>query len=116
MHELSIAQEILDIIEKERTQRGFNVVSAIKLRTGALSGVDPAALSFSFEVIRQGTCAAQAQLDIEMETLKLYCSQCDAETIAEHGPAGCAHCGSVNVRYDATADIEILSLKVDLNE
>ena len=113
MHELSIAQEILDIIEAERVQHGFERVEKVRLRTGALSGVDPQALEFSFGVIREGTCAEKAELEIETEPMKLICRQCQFTTNDNHGPNACRECGSLDVGIDATAGVDIVSLEVE---
>ena len=113
MHELSIAQEILDIIEAERKRHGFEKVEKVRLRVGALSGVDPNALEFSFEVIREGTCAEKAELEITMEPMKLVCRQCQFTTNDNHGPSACRQCGSLDVEIDATAGVDIVSLEVE---
>ena len=113
MHELSIAEEILHIIEAERERHGFDKVEKVRLRAGALSGVDPQALEFSFGVIRAGTCAEEAELEIEMEPMKLICRQCKFMTSDNHGPNACRECGSLDVGIDATAGVDIVSLEVE---
>jgi hydrogenase nickel incorporation protein HypA/HybF len=113
MHELSIAEEILHIIESERQRHGFGKVEMVRLRAGALSGVEPQALEFAFEVVREGTCAAQAKLEIEMEPMKLICRQCSFTANDNHGPDACKQCGSLDVEIDATAGVDIVSLEVE---
>jgi len=113
MHELSIAREIFDIIEAERVRHGFEVVEKVRLRVGGLSGVEPQALEFAFEVIREDTCAAQADLEIEMEPTKLVCRQCQFTTNDNYGPNACKQCGSFDVGIDATAGVDIVSLEVE---
>lgn len=113
MHELTIAQEILDIIEAERERHGFEVVEKVRLRAGALSGVDPDALGFAFELIREGTCAAKADLEIETEPMKIVCRQCKFTTNGNHGPKACSQCGSLDVEIDAAAGVDIVALEVE---
>jgi len=113
MHELSIAEEILHVIEAEREQHGFETVEKVRLRSGALSGVDPSALEFAFEVIRAGTCAEKAELEIEMEPMKLVCRQCKFTMNDNRGPKACRQCGSLDVEIDATAGVDIVALEVE---
>ncbi|MBN1844052.1 MAG: hydrogenase maturation nickel metallochaperone HypA [Sedimentisphaerales bacterium] len=113
MHELSIAQEILDIIEAQRLRHGFERVESVRLRAGALSGVNPEALEFAFGVIREGTCAAGADLRIETEPMKLVCRPCGYSAIDCHGPGACPRCGSVDIQIDGSAGVEIVSLEVE---
>ncbi len=113
MHELSIAQEILEIIEAEQERHGFERVEKVRLQAGALSGVEPEALEFAFEVVRAGTCAAKAKLEIALEPMKLVCRQCQFTTNDNHGPKACRQCGSLDVEIDAAAGVEIVSLEVE---
>ena len=113
MHELSIAQEILEIIEAERERHGFERVETVRLRAGALSGVEPEALEFAFGVICEGTCAEKAEVEITMEPMKLVCRQCQFTTNDNHGPSACRQCGSLDVVIDATAGVDIVSLEVE---
>jgi hydrogenase nickel incorporation protein HypA/HybF len=112
MHELSIAQEILEIIGAEREQHGFEKVEKVRLRIGALSGVDAEALEFAFGVVREDSCAASADIEIEREPMQLICRHCQFQTNGNYGPSVCPKCGSLDVRINATADVDIVSLEV----
>ena len=48
MHELSIANAILDAVRKERERLNGARVIKVGVRIGELAGVDPEALSFGF--------------------------------------------------------------------
>ena len=113
MHELSIAQDLIRIIEAERDKHGFGKVNSVRLRAGALSGIEPKALSFAFEVVREGTCATGAVLEMEVEPMKLVCRDCGHIMPGEHGPARCGRCGSLGVKMDAGNYFDIVSLEVD---
>lgn len=62
MHELSIAEGIIDIVE--RTARANNVrrVKRVEAAVGELAAVDPAALFFAWESVRKGGPADAAEL------------------------------------------------------
>lgn len=112
MHELSIAQEILRMISSEQARQGFQSVSRIKLRAGALSGINPRSLQFAFEVVRADTCAARAEIEMEVEPLEILCRTCGHRMKGEHGPRNCPQCGSPDVMLDARTYFEIVSLEV----
>ena len=113
MHELSIAQGIMQIVETERKKHGFQTVSVIHLRAGALSGIDQQALQFAFEVVREGTCAAEATIDLEAEQRELRCRKCGATVEADSGPTACPECGSIDLSLEASMALNIVSLEVD---
>jgi len=113
MHELSIAQGIMDVVEAERRKHGFGAVHVVRLRLGALSGVDEDALRFAFETIRDGTCAAAATLDVASEQGMLTCRKCGARTPADDRPTACPSCGSADLAFEGGMDLDIVSLEVD---
>lgn len=76
MHELSLAQGIIDIAVSEARKHDAAGVKTIKLRLGEFTGVAREALEFSFEVAKRGTAAESAALEIETVELKTLCRRC----------------------------------------
>jgi hydrogenase nickel incorporation protein HypA/HybF len=76
VHELSIAESILEIATGEAANHRDAVVTAIKIRLGDFTGVVREALEFAFEIVRRGTVAANAVLEIERVPLKTRCPVC----------------------------------------
>jgi len=113
MHEFSMAMDILRIVAQEQGRHGFARVESVRLRAGALSGVDPHTLHWAFEAARQGTCAADATLEIEMEAAQLFCRSCGHRMGAHAGPSCCGQCGSRDLCLEGSSGFEILSLEVD---
>ncbi len=66
MHELSIAMSILDSLEDEVTERGYDGVEAVHVRIGQLSGVVPEALQSAYEMAAEQTPFARSRLVIEV--------------------------------------------------
>lgn len=79
MHEMSLAQNILDIARQELQARGCTRLTGVHLRCGALAGVEVSSLRFGFEVLLQGTPDETARLEIEEVPLRLRCGVCGAE-------------------------------------
>ena len=65
MHELSIAEELLNIITEKARQVGIEKISRITLRIGEFSGVLPDALVFAFEMLSKDTMSQDACIEIE---------------------------------------------------
>ncbi len=51
MHEISIALEILDVLEENGYLQGVRKVNSVKLNIGKYSGIDKNYLSFAFQNI-----------------------------------------------------------------
>ena len=76
MHELALAQSIIEIGENEARKHGDARILKIKLLLGELTGVVREALEFSFEAARFGTSAERATLEIELVPLRARCLKC----------------------------------------
>jgi hydrogenase nickel incorporation protein HypA/HybF len=113
MHELSIAQSLLEVVEKEAAPFNKAKVTLIKLRVGKLSGVVPDALRFAFEIIRKGSVAEDASLDIEEVPISIKCNECRKIIVAEDPFMICPHCDGSNVEMVAGKELEIRELEID---
>lgn len=111
MHELSIAESLLKIVEEEGTKNGLSKVSQVRLRIGALSTVVPEALSFSFEIISQGTLAEGAELAMEVMPVIAHCSDCDLDFEAEDFVFFCPRCRQIAVRLVSGKELEIVDIE-----
>lgn len=76
MHELSIVLSMMDEIEEQMEKHAGERVEAVHLRIGVLSGVDPQALQFAYELAREGTMLEHTRLEIESVPLLVHCPQC----------------------------------------
>jgi hydrogenase nickel incorporation protein HypA/HybF len=71
MHEMSIAQSILEVVQQYARDNGHtgdvNVprVRSVRLKVGEMAGVAPESLQFCFEVASEGTVARGAELLID---------------------------------------------------
>lgn len=77
MHELALAQNILEICEEEARKRQAGAIRKIKLRLGDFTGVVREALEFSFDIVKENTLAASATLDVERVPLEVRCPNCN---------------------------------------
>ncbi|WP_432138012.1 MULTISPECIES: hydrogenase maturation nickel metallochaperone HypA [unclassified Streptomyces] len=80
MHELSIATAIVEQADEAARAHGAGrPVSAVNVRVGELSGVVPDALAFAFDVARDGTTLAAADLVVQEVAAVAHCAPCDTE-------------------------------------
>jgi hydrogenase nickel incorporation protein HypA/HybF len=97
MHELSIASAILDAVRNEAEKHPGAHVSKVGVRIGALSGVEPEALSFGFTALVQGTTLEPLALEIEPVPRSQRCPACDFTFAVLEESLACPRC-----RCDAT--------------
>lgn len=113
MHELSIAHDMLGIVEKQLVQYPGARVEFINLLVGVYSGVDPEALRFAFPVAVKGTSIEGAELVIKSLPLSFKCRDC-GEAAIEVGTTQCPRCHSINIAMESGTELEISSLELIL--
>jgi hydrogenase nickel incorporation protein HypA/HybF len=113
MHEFSIATSLLEIITHEALPYPGARVKKVTLRIGALSGVLPHALRFSFEILSEGTVAEGATLVIEEIPLTLSCKNCGRTSSPEDPFLICPFCESTEVALTGGRELEILNMEIE---
>ena len=94
MHEISIAQSILEIAEANARKQNARRIRAIKIRLGEFTTVVREALEFAFEVARRDTLAENARLVVEIVPMVIRCVTCGPVTAPARGVCLiCPQCG-----------------------
>lgn len=113
MHEMSLMESVLDIVEDEARKASATSVKVVKLAIGQLSHVEPEAMRFCFEAVTAGTIAAGAVLEIETVAGRGWCLDC-AETVALAERFGaCPICGRYRVQMTGGDDLRVAELEVE---
>jgi hydrogenase nickel incorporation protein HypA/HybF len=113
MHELSIALSILDLAAEEAQRRGGVQVHGIHLRLGPLAGVVKEALHGAYEVAREGSPLAQAQLVIEETPLLAHCPTCrTTRAVVSVQMLCCTECGTPAGQLVSGRELEVVALEI----
>lgn len=111
MHELSLAMSIVEIVEQEIGQRcggrPAGRVPSLTVRVGRLSGVEPEALSFAWEVAREQGSFPEAVLEIEIVATRAVCDLCGGAFLLGEGEGNCPACGPVGFHVVEGLEIEV---------
>ena len=110
MHEMSLCQGILDIIQERAAADGFSHVTKVRLSIGALSHVDPKAIGF--DVTTRDTIADGAVLEIDQPPGQAFCMACsNTVTIPARGQP-CPTCGSHQLMVVGGDELRVDELEV----
>jgi hydrogenase nickel incorporation protein HypA/HybF len=119
MHELAVAQAIVDAAERHAEGRP---VSVVRVRVGRLRQVVPEYLSFYFTVAAKDTSCEHAELEWEQVPSLLRCSACGAEWDPAPPPARsgeelivrfrCPECESADHRIVSGDELVVESIDV----
>lgn len=112
MHELSIAQEIINIV-KSSLPENYTKVKSIKLKVGKLSGVLIESLEFCFDSIITQTELDGAKLEVEEIPIKIKCIDCNTESILDEPIFQCSKCDSFNVQLLTGKELSITEIEIE---
>lgn len=113
MHEFSLCEGIIDTVTTQARQQGFNRVRRVWLEIGELANVELEALRFAFEIVRQGTTAAEAELDIITVPGRAHCLDCAQTVAVQQHFDPCPFCGGYQWRLVSGTELRIKELEVD---
>lgn len=113
MHEMSLCERVVQILEESAKTQGFSRVKTVWLEIGELAGVEPEAMRFSFEVIRRGTLADQAALEIIHVPGEAWCRPCGKNVRVKQRFDACPECGSYQLQINGGDEMKIKELEVE---
>ena len=113
MHELSIAENIVDIIRQNVVKKQLTNVRSVILKVGTFSGVVPDSLEFAYQAITVSTDLERSQLVIEQIPFVIQCGDCKKESEGEDGISICSLCGSINTTIISGKELQIKEIERD---
>lgn len=113
MHELSLAQDILGIVESAAEREGFRQVRLMRLEIGALAGVEVPALRFALDAIRPGTCLSQARIEVDEPAATAWCPRCQCEVQIDSRIDPCPRCGGFQLKVGSGTQLRVVEVLVE---
>lgn len=116
MHELSIAQSVLEAVQAEAARHPGSKPVKVSLRIGELAAVDPDALQFSFEALTHESDLEGLQLDIEFCPRRHRCLDCGTEFNVEDFDFRCSKCQSTRNECISGDQLDMKYLELEEHE
>lgn len=113
MHEMSIAQSLLDIIVQESENHQVNRVLSVSVKVGEMSAVETESLRFCFELLTQGTLAEGARLEIERVPIACRCRECGCEFAVQDLLFTCPECKGNAVEMLSGKELSLESFEAE---
>ncbi len=113
MHEISICEGILSVLEDNAKTQGFNKVKTVWLEIGELAGIEIEALRFGFDVVTQNSIANNSKLEIITMPGKAWCMVCSYNVNVNQRYQPCPECGSYQLQITSGDEMKIKELEVD---
>ena len=113
MHELSITQNILDIVTEHAQRASARKVTAINLVVGDLTGFVDDSIQFYFDMLSPETLAAGARLVIRRFPARVRCRACGEEFGPKDLNWACPSCSALGGEVLAGREFTVESIEVE---
>jgi hydrogenase nickel incorporation protein HypA/HybF len=113
VHELAVAQALVDQVDAVITQHNATQASLIRVRIGPLAGVVPELLASAFPLAAAGSRMEHAELDLVAAPIRVRCQTCDAETEAAMNRLVCGACGDWHTQLLSGDELLLESVELE---
>lgn len=113
MHEASIAQNLLEIIENTAEQNNATKVNKAFVTIGKLQAIEKDSLLFAFDALKEGTISNDAELIIDIIPITGFCHDCKSTSEYDAYIFSCNQCNSNNVELKTGEELKITEIEVD---
>jgi hydrogenase nickel incorporation protein HypA/HybF len=113
MHEMSIAESVLQIIEDKARTEGYVRVKTVWLEIGQFAGVEKESLRFCFDVVTRDSVAQDARLEIIETVGQGWCMECARSVAVTDRYEPCPNCGSSQVQVTGGEEMRVKELEVE---
>ena len=113
MHEISLLEQVREILIEHSQSQCFSKVSKVTLEIGKLSCVEEGALRFGFDVVMQGSLAEDAELKITSVDGLGVCQDCNQSMPMQSMHDPCVLCGGFNIKVIQGEEMRIKDLLVN---
>jgi len=112
MHEMSLAEGVLQLLEDAALKQEFSKVTVVWLEIGALSGVEVEAMRFCFDAVTRDSIADGARLEIVSLPGTGWCMECASTVPMAEAYGECPQCGSYQLQVTGGTEMRVKELEV----
>jgi hydrogenase nickel incorporation protein HypA/HybF len=113
MHELALAQAIIETAEQQAAANGAKRVLRLSVRVGELTAVMPDALRFCFEIAAAGSILDGATLELTTTRWRVRCSGCAETYDVQQSQPCCPACGVAGGETTAGRELQLTEMEIE---
>ncbi|MBM5570961.1 MULTISPECIES: hydrogenase maturation nickel metallochaperone HypA [Deefgea] len=112
MHELSLAENVIRIVESAAKQSRAQRVTRVRLAIGVLAHVDADTLQFCCGLAARQTMLEGAEFSVERTQGQAHCNGCEQNVVLERVGIPCPRCGSFDLQVIAGEEMQVLDISI----
>lgn len=112
MHELSVARNIVEIVEQHLPSATSRRFKTVRIRVGEIANVVPESLAFCFGALIEGTALQGSSLEIERIPLGCRCRGCHRAFQPSHFAFLCPECGNGDIEIVSGTELNVVEIEL----
>ncbi len=113
MHEMSLAEGILQVLEDSARRQSFERVKTVWLEIGALANVEVESLRFCFDAVVRDSIAAGARLEILERPGQAWCHPCGRAVTVRALYEPCPQCAGYQLQVTGGTEMRVKEVEVE---
>jgi hydrogenase nickel incorporation protein HypA/HybF len=113
MHEFSLAQNIIEIVEETIRKNNAGTVNEVVLEIGTLSGVEIPALDMALDSLQSGSVIEEAKIIKLIVKASARCLSCEYEFQPEDFFSPCPKCGNYGFTILKGKELRVKSITAE---
>ena len=113
MHEMSLAESVREIVDETARANGAARVTAVRLEIGRLAQVEIDAMRFAFDVVKRGSFADTARLDIAECDGTAWCMRCSQAVVIVRRGDACPRCDSYQLQVTGGDRMRVMEIEIE---
>ncbi len=113
MHELAVAQALVEQVDAVIEQHQASSATSIRVRIGPLAGMVPELLATAFPLAAAGRRMEHAELEFVHAPIRVRCQTCGAETEAAMNCLLCGACGDWHTQVISGDELVLESVELE---
>jgi len=113
VHELAVAQALVEQVDAVIDQHQASSATTIRVRIGPLAGVVPELLASAFPLAAVGSRMEHAELEFAHASIRVRCQTCGLETEATMNRLICGTCGDWHTQIISGDELLLESVELE---
>jgi hydrogenase nickel incorporation protein HypA/HybF len=113
MHEMSLAESLREIVDDTARAHGARRVAAVRLEIGKLAQVEIDAIRFAFDVVKRGSLAETARLEIVETDGGAWCMRCSKPVVIACRGDACPSCGGYQLQVTGGERMRVMDIEIE---
>jgi hydrogenase nickel incorporation protein HypA/HybF len=113
MHEMSLAEGVREIVDETARANGARRVAMVRLEIGRLAQVEIEALRFAFDVVKRGSSADSARLEIVESEGTAWCMLCSEAVVVAGRADACPRCGRYQLQVTGGDRMRVTEIEIE---